>query len=259
MLVRTDRSAGSARLDVYQLGHSQATLRSSLALPDTHPTKWYAKVILHGGATDFQPGSEPVQHGRGVLALDIELRVRAPHNPNITTTNRNLALLLVVNKKALVEEYPDATCCPIPWSDWSSGRHRILTDVRITDQPIVWGHRIVGFQTGDEPGKVVLFDFCPVGVRAVSSVWTTGARTWGGSRGIGVSGGVSVRAALAQRARTLVRASEQGFTRGWLEGMGLQSGQMPYVVSVRRGMVDARSVVLDGERVVLMVSELCCF
>ncbi|KAF8600609.1 hypothetical protein BDV93DRAFT_546310 [Ceratobasidium sp. AG-I] len=252
VLVRTDRSAGSARLDTYTFGSSRATLRSSLALPDTHPTKWYAKAIIHGGETSFQPGSEPMQHDRGVLALDIELRARAPHDPSTVATNRNIALLLVVNKKALVDVPSDSVSNPVPWTKWSSGRHRILAEVRIAGQSVVWGHRIVGFQTGAEPGKVVLLDFCPVGVRAVSSVWSAGTKSWGGSRGIGSSGGVSVRAALAQRARTLVRASDPGFTRGWFEGMGQQSTQMPYVASVRRGMVDAQSVILDGERIVLM-------
>jgi hypothetical protein len=69
-------------------------------------------------------------------------------------------------------------------------------------------------------------------------------------------GGISVRAALAQRARTLVRANSLGVGAGWFEGMGVGGvvDQMAYVVSVRRGMGGIESVEMDSERVMVLVS-----
>ncbi|KAG8795290.1 hypothetical protein FRC12_016304 [Ceratobasidium sp. 428] len=266
-LIRTNQSAGSARLDIYTIGSSSAFCRSSFALPDAHPSKWYAKAEIHCGGTIAPPGCEPLRRDYGIIAINLELRVRSPHTPTATLTNRKLSTILVVQQQALAND--SASSCfsseAIPWYRWSSNRVRVLSNVRLVSTlhaSPVWGNRIVAL--GPEPDQVSLFDFCSVGVKASSVVWKTPsasgtASNFSGGGGGRINGGVSVRAALAQRARTLVRVNSLGISSGWFEGMGVGAEgvveQMPYVVSVRRGMSGVDCATLDGDRVVVLKSE----
>ncbi|QRV81722.1 F-box protein [Ceratobasidium sp. AG-Ba] len=262
-LVRTDRSARSAQIDVYEVIDSKARLRSSLALPDTHPTKWYSKAHIYASDAATLPECELLQHDAGVVAISVKLRVRSPHDPATTLSSRKLSMILVVRKRALNQAPPSST--PIPWSEWSSNQFRVLAGVKfapISRSSPVWGSRIVAL--GPDPDKISLFDFCAVGAKAASVVWKApnpgGVRSvFSGGGGGGISGGVSVRAALAQRARTLVRANSLGIGAGWFEGMGISSEgtveQMPYVVAIRRGMSGVYAVTVDGERVVVLKNE----
>lgn len=241
-------------------------MRSSLALPDTHPTKWYAKADIHAGSVTTLPECESLQHDKGIVAISVELRVRSPHDPTTTLSNRKFSTILVIRKQGLshTTPFPRSLNSPISWSEWSSNQFRILSGVRLASSfhfSPVWGNRIVAL--GPEPDKLALFDFCPVGAKAASVVWKApsargAGSVFSGGGGGGISGGVSVRAALAQRARTLVRANSLGISAGWFEGMGVGSGglveQMPYVVSIRRGMNGVESAAVDGERVVVLVS-----
>ncbi|KAG8708278.1 hypothetical protein FRC09_001340 [Ceratobasidium sp. 395] len=266
-LIRTNQSAGSAWLDIYTIGSSSAFRRSSFALPDAHPSKWYAKAEIYCGGTIAPPGCEPLRHDHGIIAIALELRVRSPHTPTATLTNRKLSAILVIQKQALAND-PASLCSRsevIPWSRWSSNRVRVLSNVRLASTlhaSPVWGNRIVAL--GPEPDQLSLFDFCSVGVKASSVVWKApsaiGATSnFSGGGGGRINGGVSVRAALAQRARTLVRVNSLGISSGWFEGMGVGVEgvveQMPYVVSVRRGMSGVDCATLDGDRVVVLKSE----
>ncbi|KAG8704240.1 hypothetical protein FRC08_002345 [Ceratobasidium sp. 394] len=214
------------------------------------------------------PGCEPLRHDRGVVAISLKLRVRSPHDPTTVLANRKLSTILVIDKKA-VAHAPTITSPgpgPIPWPKWSSNCFRVLSNVRLATflhSSPVWGYRIIAL--GPEPDQVALFDFCSVGAKAASVVWKApGARgstsIFSGGGGGRINGGVSVRAALAQRARTLVRANSLGIGAGWFEGMGVGVGgvteQMPYVVSIRRGMSGVESAAVDGERVVILNEEI---
>ncbi|KAG9123382.1 hypothetical protein FRC07_015015 [Ceratobasidium sp. 392] len=266
-LVRTNRSACSAQLDIYSIGPSCACLRSSLALPDAHPTKWYAKSEIYCKGMTAPPGCEPLQHGRGIVVVALKLRVRSPHNPAAILGNRKLSVLLVIQKQAIARTSASFSpgSSPTPWSTWSSNRFRFLSNVRLAStlhSSPVWGNRIVAH--GPEPDQLALYDFCSVGAKAASVVWKApSARDamsiFSGGGGGRINGGVSVRAALAQRARTLVRANSLGVAAGWFEGMGagIQGvvEQIPYVVSVRRGISGVESAMVDGERVVIVKNE----
>ncbi|KAG8787500.1 hypothetical protein FRC12_015503 [Ceratobasidium sp. 428] len=267
VLIRTNQSAGSARLDIYTIESSSAFCRSSFALPDAHPSKWYAKAEIYCGGTIASTGCEPLRRDHGILAIALELCVRSPHTPTATLTNRKLSTILVVQQQALANN--SASSCfrseTIPWSRWSSNRVRVLSNVRLASTlhaSPVWGNRIVAL--GPQLDQVSLFDFCSVGVKASSVVWKAPsasgtASNFSGGGGGRINGGVSVRAALAQRARTLVRVNSLGISSGWFEGMGVGIEgvveQMPYVVSVRRGMSGVDSATLDGDRVVVLKSE----
>ncbi|KAG8741060.1 hypothetical protein FRC10_003400 [Ceratobasidium sp. 414] len=266
-LVRTNGSAGSAQIDVYAIGPSCAFIRSSLALPDAHPTKWYSKAGIYAGGMTASSGCEPLQYDRGVVAISLKLRVRAPHDPTTILTNRKLSVIVVIDKKAIAYAstafLPGSS--PIPWPKWSSNRFRVLSNIRLASSwhsSPVWGHRIITL--GPEPDKLALFDFCAVGAKAASVVWKApnakgSTSNFSGGGGGRINGGVSVRAALAQRARTLVRTNSLGVGADWFEGMGVGVGgvaeQMPYVVSVRRGISGVESAVVDGERVIILVSQ----
>ncbi|KAG9076138.1 hypothetical protein FRC06_009682, partial [Ceratobasidium sp. 370] len=130
------------------------------------------------------------------------------------------------------------------------------------DSSPVWGNRIIAL--GPEPDKLALFDFCSVRAKAASVVWKAPSARGSSSifsegGGSSVNGGVSVRAALVQRAQTLVRVNSLGAGVGWFEGMGVGvSGvaeQMPYVVSVKRGISGVESAVVDGEWIVILSEE----
>ncbi|KAF8703135.1 hypothetical protein RHS03_06265, partial [Rhizoctonia solani] len=252
-VVLTDRSACTARIETYQISNQQALLSSSFSLPDAHPSKWYAKVDIYTGGDFSHPGSERMLRDEGIVALDLEMRIRAPHNPETTTADRRLNAILVMHKRIFSSSHSTrarVSATPIPWANWSPNHFRILTGVRLSPQHPVWGHRLVA--VGPELDKVSLFDFCPVGVKAVAQVWK-GNGTWGvSSNG---RGGISVRAALAQRARTLVRASALGAVVGWFDNLSPVSVQIPYVVSVRRGMIDVVDTMLDGSSIVITMRE----
>ncbi|CAE6517050.1 unnamed protein product [Rhizoctonia solani] len=252
-VVHTDRSACSARVDTYGLGVQEATLKSSVSLPDAHPSKWYAKADIYTGDESAPPGSEQMMQDEGIVAIDVEMRVRAPHNPITITADRRLAAILVAHKRVFI---PTRTASPgtpvarIPWTSWPANHFRILTGVCLSPQRPVWGYRLVA--VGPEPDKVSLFDFCPVGAREVAQVWK-GNGTWGVSSS--GRGGVSVRAALAQRARTLVRVNTLGAVTGWFDNLKLSVDQIPYVVSVRRGVPDVLDTMLDGGNIVVTLRD----
>ncbi|KAG9076181.1 hypothetical protein FRC06_009652, partial [Ceratobasidium sp. 370] len=175
-----------------------------------------------------------------------------------------LSVILVVDKRAVAHASTtfSAGSGPVPWSKWSSNRFHVLPNVRLASafqSSPLWGNRIIAL--GPEPDKLALFDFCSVGAKAASVVWKApsargSSSTFSGGGGGRINGGVSVRAALAQRARTLVRADSLGVGVGWFEGMGVGvSGfaeQMPYVVSVKRGISGVESAAVDAERVVIL-------
>ncbi|CAE6458937.1 hypothetical protein ACGC1H_002088 [Rhizoctonia solani] len=252
-VVHTDRSACSARVDTYDLRNQRVVLKSSVALPDAHPSKWYAKADLYTGDESAPPGCERMMQDEGIVAIDLEIRTRAPHNPRTIAADRRLVAILVAHKRVFS---PTGTASPgtpvarIPWADWSTNHSRVLTGVRMSPQRPVWGYRLVAL--GPEPDKISLFDFCPVGAREVAQVWK-GNGTWGVSSS--GRGGVSVRAALAQRARTLVRANTLGAVTGWFDSLKLSDDQIPYVVSVRRGVVDVLDTMLDGGNVIVTLQD----
>lgn len=254
-LVRTDRSARSARIDTYTIGAHGAALQSSLALPDAHPTKWYARADIHAGKNLVHSGCERLKDEQGIVAIDMELRIRAPHDPNTNTTDRRLSVILAIHKRSILNptivtpptDSLGKTSASTPWPLWSANNFRMITGVRISPNSPVWGHRIIAM--GPELDKISLFDFCPIGVRAASQVWRASG-SWGSHTTSG--GGVSVRAALAQRARKLVRANELGVPVGWFDSMKPVVDQMPYVVSIRRGITDVQKVMLDGNSIVVL-------
>ncbi|KAG8723800.1 hypothetical protein FRC11_002302, partial [Ceratobasidium sp. 423] len=248
-VVHTDGSACSARVDTYELSIQGTELKLSVSLPDAHPSKWYAKVDIYAGDESAPPESERTMCNEGIVAIDLEMRMRAPHNPETITTDRELTAILVMHKRIFSPVHNTNRGTPIirvPWTSWSTNHFRMLTGVRLSPQRPVWGHRLV--VVGPEPDKVSLFDFCPVGARAVAQVWK-GNGTWGASST--GRGGVSVRAAMAQRARTLVRANTLGVAAGWFDNLKPSVDQIPYVVSVRRGVMDVADTMMDGGNIVV--------
>ncbi|CAE6332362.1 unnamed protein product [Rhizoctonia solani] len=251
--VHTNRSACTARVDTYELSDQQVVLKSSVSLPDAHPSKWYAKADIYTSGESARPGFERMLCNQGIVAIDLEMRIRAPHNPETVTADRRLNAILVIHKHIFTPPYlarSGEPVTPIPWTSWSTNHFRILTGVRLSPQSPVWGHRLVA--VGPEIDKVSLFDFCPMGIKAVAQVWK-GNGTWGASS-YG-RGGVSVRAALAERARTLVRASTLGAVVGWFDNLNPTTAQIPYVVSVRRGMIDVVDTMMDESSIVLTMWE----
>ncbi|CAE6466861.1 unnamed protein product [Rhizoctonia solani] len=248
-VVHTDRNACSARVDTYKLDIEGIALRSSVSLPDAHPSKWYAKADIYTGDESSPPGSERMMPNEGIVAINLEMRIRAPHNPETITADRRLSVILVVHKRIFSPDQ-GTPVTRIPWTHWSANNFRILSGVRLSPQRPVWGYRLVA--VGPEPDKLSLFDFCPIGARQVAQVWK-GNGTWGVSSS--GRGGVSVRAALAQRARTLVRASTLGAVVGWFDNLKPSVDQIPYVVSVRRGVVDVVDTMLDGGNVVVTLED----
>ncbi|CUA67956.1 hypothetical protein RSOLAG22IIIB_07640 [Rhizoctonia solani] len=252
-VVHTDRSAGSARVDTYGLGAQGVVLKSSVSLPDAHPNKWYAKADLYTGDESAPFGSERMMQHEGIVAIDLEMRIRAPHNPENIAANRRLIAVLVAHKRIFTARdnaTPGTPVSRIPWESWCANHSRMLTGIRLSPQRPVWGYRLVA--VGPELDKVSLFDFCPVGAREVAQVWK-GNGTWGVSSS--GRGGVSVRAALAQRARTLVRANTLGVVAGWFDNLKLSVEEMAYVVSVRRGVVDVLDTMLDGGNIVVTLQD----
>ncbi|CAE6463523.1 unnamed protein product [Rhizoctonia solani] len=252
-VVCTNRSACAARVDTYELGTQEIVLRSSVSLPDAHPSKWYAKADIYTGGEAAHSGTERMLPNEGIVAIDLEIRIRIPHNPETITADRRLNAILVAHKRIFSPPHSTkagaAVTC-IPWTSWSPDHFRLLTGVRLSPQRPVWGRRLIA--VGPESGKISLFDFCPVGLKAVAQVWK-GSGTWGASSN--GRGGVSVRAALAQRARTLVRASNLGALASWFDNLSPTSVQIPYVVSVRRGMIDVVDTMMDGSSIVLTMRE----
>ncbi|KAG9089027.1 hypothetical protein FS749_001676, partial [Ceratobasidium sp. UAMH 11750] len=200
-VVRTNRSARSARIDIYTVSSSCAFIRSSLALPDAHPSKWYSKAGIYAGGMTAPPGCEPLRPDHGVVAISLKLRVRSPHDPTTVLANRKLSIILVIDKKA-VAHAPATTSPgsgPIPWSKWSSNCFRVLSNVRLATflhSSPVWGYRIIAL--GPEPDQIALFDFCSVGAKAASVVWKApdargSTSIFSGGGGGRINGGVSVR------------------------------------------------------------------
>ncbi|KAH7332848.1 hypothetical protein B0J17DRAFT_677820 [Rhizoctonia solani] len=250
-VVHTDRNACSARVDTYKLSIEGIALKSSVSLPDAHPSKWYAKADIYTGDESAPPGSEQMMPNEGIVAINLEMRIRAPHNPETITADRRLSAILVAHKRIFSPDRTQGTpVTRIPWTNWSANNFRMLSGVRLSPQRPVWGYRLVA--VGPEPDKLSLFDFCPIGARQVAQVWK-GNGTWGVSSS--GRGGVSVRAALAQRARTLVRASTLGAVVGWFDNLKSSDDQIPYVVSVRRGVVDVVDTMLDGGNVVVTLED----
>ncbi|CAE6494561.1 unnamed protein product [Rhizoctonia solani] len=252
-VVHTDRSACSARIDTYELSTIGAELKLSVSLPDAHPSKWYAKVDIYTGDESAPLESERMMCNAGIVAIDLEMRMRAPHYPETIAIDRVLNAILVMHKRIFSPVRNTNRETPIirvPWTDWCADHFRMLIGVRLSPQRPVWGYRLVA--VGPEPDKVSLFDFCPVGVRTVAQVWK-GNGTWGASSA--GRGGVSVRAAMAQRARTLVRVNTLGVAAGWFDNLKPSVDQIPYVVSVRRGVRDIVDTMLDGGNIIVTLRD----
>ncbi|KAG9080025.1 hypothetical protein FRC06_007166, partial [Ceratobasidium sp. 370] len=206
-----------------------AYLRSSLALPDAHPTKWYAKAGIYAGGITTPPGCESLQYDRGVIAISLKLHFRSPHDPTVTLMDRKLLVILAVDKQAVAHAsttLPPGSG-PIPWSKWSSNRFHVLPNVQLAlafQSSPVWGNHIIA--PGPEADKLALFDFCSVRAKAASMVWKAlsargSSSIFSEGGGGSVNGGVLVRAALVQRAQTLVRVNSLGAGVGWFKGMGV--------------------------------------